>query len=192
MSFDLKSLGFTQEDLQERVIDRICENLLSSTEYSPDDGREYPVESRFKTAIDKRVKEQIDATINALAQKHVLPNVSQYIEELTIQQTNQWGEKKGSPVTFIEYLISRAQDYMREEVNSAGKSKAECDSYGWTGTKQTRITHLIHGHLHYSIETAMKDALKVATGEIARGIHETARLKLNEIAAGMKVAVTAK
>jgi len=191
MELSIASLGFTQEELQERVIDRICETLLSSIEYDPDDGGEHPVASKFQQAIKKRVVQQCDDTINAIAEKHILPNVAQYIEELTIQETNNYGEKRGQPTTFIEFLVGRAKNYMQEPVDSSGKNKSESGNSYWSG-KETRITHLIHQHLQYSIETAMKDAMNVATGEIARGIHETARLKLNEIAASMKVQVTTK
>lgn len=191
MNLDLASLGFTKEELQERVIDRICQNILATMEYDPESDSEYPIASKFQQAIKQRVEQKVNETISALAEKHVLPNVAQYIETLTIQQTNQWGEKRGEPVTFIEYLTQRAQDYMQEKVDWDGKSKAERSGYSWEG-KQTRITHLINSHLHFSIESAMKDALKVATGEIAKGIHETARVKLNEIAASLKVSVTTK
>lgn len=189
MNFDLAALGFTKEELQNRVIDQIVESVMYGR-YADEDGDETFRDSRFKQELDRRVQARIDDTINALAEKHILPNVSQYIEGLTLQQTNQWGEKKGAPVTFVEYLVQRAQAYMQEEVNSSGKTRAE-DSYGWSG-RQTRISYLIHEHLHLSIDTAMKESMKIATGEIARGLHETTRIKLNEIAANMKVAVSTK
>lgn len=188
---DLQQLGFTQEELQDRVVERICEQLLTSIEYDAE-GDEYPASSRFQSAIKDLIKKRVDETISAMAERYVLPNVAKYIEELTLQQTNSWGEKKGEPVTFIEYLVGRAQAYMQEEVNHEGKSQKEAGNYGWSGARQTRITHLINRHLQYSIETAMKNALNVATGEIAKGIHETAKIKLNEIASSMKVSVTTK
>lgn len=191
MNIDLQSLGFTQEELQDRVVERICEQLLTSIDYDPDSGEEAPVASRFQNAIKDMVKKRVDETINALAERYLLPNVGKFIEELTIQETNQWGEKRGEPVTFIEYLVGRGKAYMQEEVDNYGKTKAEANG-SWYGAKQTRITYLIHQHLANSIETAMKDAMKVATGEIAKGIHETARHKLNEIAASLKVSVATK
>lgn len=191
MSIDLKSLGFTQEELQERVVDRIVESVMTDRVYNPDDDCEYERHSQFREDLKKRIKTRIDEKVDELAQKFVLPNVSEYIENLTLQQTNQWGEKKGQSITFVEYLVQRAEAYMQEQVDWHGKSKAQDGGYSWSG-KQTRIAYLVHEHLHHNIETAMKDALKIATGEIARGLHETCRLKLNEIAAGMKVAVTTK
>lgn len=190
MSLDLQALGFTQEELQTRVIDQIVERVLTGV-YFDEDGDEVLRNSRFATELNKKIQDRIDTTISAIAEKHVLPNVTQYIEDLTIQETNQWGEKKGVKASFTEYLIGRAQAYMQEQVDHNGSDKSTSrDSY-WSG-KQTRITYLIHAHLHHHIETAMKDSMKTAMGEIAKGLHETTRLKLNEIAAGMKVAVTTK
>lgn len=190
MSLDIEALGFTKEELQDRVVERLCEMFLTTRGVDPfNDETEMPTQMRVQ--IEARVKQEISDRINAIAEAHVLPNVRAYIEELTLQQTSQWGEKKGEPLTFTEYLVDRAKAYMLEKVDYNGKGKDEAGGYSWTGT-QTRITHLVHQHLHYSIETAMKDALKTATGALAIGLHETCRVKLNEIAAGMKVAVTTK
>lgn len=188
MALDIESLGFTKEELQERVIERICRQVLESTGYDPDSGEEYPVESTFKRAVDQRVKETINTSINELAEKYVLPNVAQYIENLTLQATNKWGEKVGEPVTFIEYLTQRAEAYMQEKVDFQGKSKDENNGYSFNGT-QTRITHLVHQHLHYSIETAMKQALAIANSSIASGIQETVKLKLDELSKNLSVQV---
>jgi len=190
MSLDIESLGFTKEELQERVIERICTQLMESVGCD-EDGEEYPVSSTFRKAIDAKIKKHIDETISALADKHVLPNVAQYIENLTLQQTNQWGQKTAESITFIEYLVKRAEAYMQEKVDYSGKSKEESGSYSFNGA-QTRITYLINQHLQYSIETAMKSALQVANSAISKGIQETVKFKLEEIVAGLKVQVATK
>lgn len=178
---DLESLGFTKEELQERVIERLCEQIMDG-ERVDDEG--------FRKAIDDRIKNYINATVDALGEKHVLPNVVGMIENLNLQATNTWGEKQGGPVTFVEYLVKRADAYMQEKVDSQGKTKAE-DSYNWSG-KQSRMTYLVEKHLQYSIETAMKDALKVANESISRGIAKTVELQLQQIVSGIKVAAEVK
>ncbi|MDN7913721.1 hypothetical protein [Burkholderia cepacia] len=189
MNLDLEALGFTKEELQQRVIDQVSKSILSSVGWDDEDG-EYDVESKFTKTIQQRVIKHVDNTINALAEKHVLPNVADYIENLTLQATNKWGERTGEKLTFIEYLTQRAEAYMTEKVNHSGKSKAE-DSYSWSGT-QTRITYLVNQHLHFSIERAMKDALQIANSAISTGIQETVKLKLGEIAQSLKVSVATK
>lgn len=185
----LESLGFSQKELQERVVEKLCEQVLRSVGYD-EDGDEIDVDSKLSQTIEKRVKAHIDATINGLAEKHVLPNVATYIENLTLQATNKWGERRGEKVTFIEYLTQRAEAYMQEEVNYEGKPKGT-DSYSWHGT-QTRLTHMVNQHLHYSIETAMKSALQIANSAIAKGIEETVKIKLGEVTASLKVSTEVK
>lgn len=190
MELNLQALGFTQGELQQRVVDQVVERVLTGI-YFDEDGDEVERSSKFSQAIQAKVKVKIDETITALAEKYLLPNVSSYIENMLLQQTNQWGEKKGTSVTFVEYLIGRAEIYITEKVDSNGNDKAASNSSYWNGN-QTRITYLVEKHLHHSIETAMKESMKTALGSIAIGLHETCRLKLNEIAAAMKVAVTTK
>lgn len=187
----LESLGFTQEQLQERVVEKLCQQVLTSVGYDHESDIEFDVKSAFAVTIEKRVKAHIDDTINAMAEKHILPGVSDFIENLTLQATNQWGEKRGQKITFIEYLTQRAEAYMQEKVDFQGKSKGESGSYNWSGA-QTRVTHLVHQHLHYSIENAMKDAMRVATSAISTGIQETVKTKLAEISQTLKTKVELK
>jgi hypothetical protein len=184
MEITLEALGFTKDELQERVIERLCRQIMSGVSLD-EDGEEWETDSTFARKLNERVKEQVDASINAIAEKHILPNVAQFIEGLALQETNKWGEKKGAQVTFVEYLIQRAEHYMNEQVDFQGRAKGQ-DSYSWKGT-QTRLTHLVHEHLHYSIETAMKQALNIANGAITKGIQETVRIKLDEVAKALKL-----
>lgn len=190
MNLTLEQLGLDAEKLQDLIVERAVERLLVGRFYD-EDGEPIPAESQLRQQLDVAIRKRVEETINALAEKHVLPNVSDYIEGLTLQTTNEWGQKRGEPVTFVEYLVQRAQAYMQEKVNFEGKGQAECNGYSFTGT-QTRITHLMHKHLHFSIETAMKNALQVANSAIAQGIAETVKVKLAEVVAGLKTTVATK
>lgn len=187
---DLESLGFTKKELQDRVVESVSRKVLESVGYD-EEGDEVSTESKFLRTVEKRVKAHIDTSIQALAEKHILPNVAAYIENLTIQETNRWGEKAGTKVSFIEYLTQRADHYMREDVNYEGKTKTEANGYSWSRS-QTRVAHMIDKHLHYSIESAMKDALANANSAIVGGIQETVKIKLAEVANGLKLTVKAK
>jgi hypothetical protein len=186
MELDLKMLGITQEELQDRVIDGIVERIMNDrtfNEYGDPAGTE---PSSLRARIEKNVMARIDAGIAAVAEKHVLPNVESYLENFCLQETNQWGEKKkGAPVTFIEYLVAKANEYMGEQVDYWGKTKKDGD-YNWRG-KQTRVTHLINQHLQNNIETAMQQALGDINKSIAQGLYETCRLKINELAGTFKI-----
>jgi hypothetical protein len=172
-------LDISRQELQDTVVSALVEKL--SGELSDD------IEQRVQDEIRKKLQTQIEKKLDKL----IMPLVKAKLDNLTIPQTNRYGEAKGDPMTFIEYATKSAENYMCEKVNYEGQTQNERNGYSWTGT-QTRITHLVHQHLHYSIETAMKKALTDANSQIVKGIEETCKLKLAEISASMKVNVTHK
>ena len=187
MSIDLQALGISNEELVNRLVDKISQDLLVSIDID-EDGGEYRAKNDIAKKLDALIKQTIDAKVAALAEKHITPNINTYIENLTLQQTNKWGEKTGQQITFIEYLTKQAELYLVEPVNFEGKTKEECGSYSFNKS-QSRITHLIDKHLHYSIETAMKNALATANSAISEGITETVKIKLTEIVSKIKTEV---
>lgn len=178
MELTLESLGITQEELQEKVVDRLCEQILSSTGYD-EDGNEVTRESSFQRSLVEKVKKHVDSVIGVIAEKSVLPNVTKYIEDLCLQETNRWGEKVGKPVTFVEYLVGRADAYIKEEVSYNGKTRAE-DSYNWSKCT-TRIMYLINQHLHYNVEKAMTEALGLATKSVKESLEAAVKLALEQV-----------
>lgn len=187
MAISIQDLGITQEELISRVVDQLCESTLTRTRMD-DEGNEHSVPSEFHRQIKELIKQRIDTKINELAEIHILPKVSMLVENITLQETTRWGEKTGDPVSFIEYLTKRAESYIREEVDYQGKTKAEV-GYGWSKS-QTRITYLVNGHLHYSIDAAMKQALKDVNSELLKGIAETVKIKLEEASKKLKLSAT--
>lgn len=188
MELTLESLGLSKEEIQNRVVQRLADDLKGKYEYDTDEeGR--PIQYWEKSSLYKQVVEQVtkraDEAVAKLAETYILPRVSSFVEGLCLTETNKWGEKTGGTLTFTEYLVKKAEEYLTEKVNYNGKSKSE-ESYSWTGT-QTRLTFLVHQHLHYSIESAMKDAVKNANAVIVRGLEETVKMKLSEIASQLKV-----
>lgn len=189
-SLTIEALGLTKDELAERIVDRAAAQLLE-TVYVDDDGEENSKCSDFHRQMKDRIKARIDHSIDEIAARNVLPNVASYIEGLCLQETNKWGEKVGSPVTFTEYLVGRAEAYLTETVNYEGKTKGESGGFSWSGT-QTRLTHLIHKHLHFGVEAAMKEAVKNANAVIVGGLEQAVRIKLHEIASALKVEVKTK
>lgn len=188
MEFTCESIGLTKEELQERVVDGICKKLLIGYQYDSDEGGAYPIDTPFTKETKKLIAERITQTVSELAEKHVMPILSDKIENFCLQATNKWGEATSEKLTFTEYLVKRAEEYMLEKVNYDGKSKEESGGYSWSGT-QTRLASLIHKHLHYSIETAMKNAMNTANSTLVKALQETAKQKLAEISEVLNVSV---
>jgi hypothetical protein len=182
----LEALGFTKDEIFQRVVDTIVRDLTQSR-CEDEDGEVWFGESEFKRGLDKAVQARIDAEVVKTADQHIAPRIAELIDGVTFQQTNQWGEKRGEPMTFIEYLVERAEAYMTEPVNYEGKPRGT-DSYSWTA-KGTRVTYMIDKHLHYSIETAMKQALSEANAAIGKGLNEAVKVAIGNLTVQMKTEV---
>lgn len=186
---DLETIGITKQELQDRVVARIAEGLL--TEWVPGDPEEgepqrIQAPSRLEKAFRDLIGEQIKTAVNALAEKTVLPIVSGKVEDIVMQETNKWGEKTGQPCTFREYLVQRAEAWITEPTDFQGKGRGERGSYSWEA-KTTRIAYMIHEHLQYEIQSAIQKALADLNSNVAKGIHEAVKIKLDEALAGLKV-----
>jgi len=187
MSITLEELGLTQDQIQDRVVAALCRAALHTKTFD-EDGDECTISTDLKRRLDKVVEEGIDTAVQNLADKEVLPNVSEYIENLTLQATNKWGENKGESLSFTEYLVQRAEAYMQEKVDFQGATKGECYGSSFRGA-QTRLTYMIEKHLHYSIETAMKKVLADGNSAIVEGLEKTIKIQLDAISKKLSVKV---
>jgi hypothetical protein len=180
---ELKDLGLSNEKLTELVVERIVEELHSG---------EGDLVSTIESGVREKAQKAVLAKIEEISRTQVEPRVGELIETLVLRPTNKYGEPiKNAPTpTFREYLIQRTEEYITEKVDYQGRPRGS-DSYGWSGT-QTRLTHLIHQHLHYEIEQAMKQVIGDANKILAAGLQETVKVKLAEIMAALKVKVATK
>lgn len=175
---DLAELGLTKEDVLNRLVERLSESFINSDE-------EYG--SDFQQRLELSIKNQVDEKLNATLTAHVLPKITTMVDEISLQETNRWGEKLGTKLTFIEYLTQRADAYIREEVNFRGKTQAE-DSYSWQKSS-TRIAYMIHEHLQYSISRAMESALGNVHSSVRKGLEEAVKTALAEIKVSVNTTV---
>lgn len=191
MSISLSDLGLTQEELQGKIVEHLCNQMLH--EYAVyEEGDQYGKPSPFRKVLEATVTAKAEASIAALAERYILPQVGSFIENLCLQETNKWGEKQGAKFTFIEYLTKRADAYLVEPVDYEGRAKGERDSWSSWNAKTTRIAYMVDKHLQYSIETAMKQAVTNANAAIAEGIEKAVKIKLEEIVKALKVKVETK
>ncbi|MEL7111405.1 MAG: hypothetical protein AAGK93_00525 [Pseudomonadota bacterium] len=165
----------------------MVERLLYSEGFDEDGDIEIK-STKFQKQMKERIVAQVDGAIENIAAKNVLPNVEQYLLGFAIERTNQWGERKGEPVSFVEYITGRADEYIREKVDSQGRSKAEAGGYSWSA-KQERLAYLIDKHLQYAIENSLAKNLKTVQESIAESVAETVRLRLKEVTTKINVAV---
>lgn len=185
----LEELGMTKEELQDRVVERLCEELLNETifdEFGDQDKRA----STLRTKFDALIKQKIDAGLNAICEKHILPNAESHLENMVIQVTNSFGEKKGEPKTLMEYAVARCERWMMAEVDYKGEEKSN-QSWNYK-PEHSRLAWMIDKYLHSQIEKGIKEAMKDPIASIGKALGETAKIKLMEVAKNLKVNVETK
>ena len=185
----LEALGVSAEDLAERIIDQAVNALLYSTGFNPETEEEVTYENKFKKAIEEKIQKTVDQKIAAIASEHVLPKVGYLIEQANMRQTSKYGEPKGEPMTFKEYIAYRADEYMTEDVNLQGQSKNECiDSYNWR-SQGPRLTVLMKNYIKDSMETAAKSAVNDINKVIAKNIEKASKDAIAATVANLKVSI---
>lgn len=186
----LEALGITKADLIERIVEKAVSELMESHGFD-EDGDERTYESQFKHEINKRIQAAVDAKITALANEHLVPRVGEMIEAADMRQTNRYGEPESPPMTFKEYIASRAEVYMSEEVDINGLSKAEQnDYYNWRSCGP-RLTVLMRLYIKDTLEKNAKAAVNNVNEAIAKGLQKAATEAIAAAAANLKVAVSA-
>lgn len=189
-NFTLEELGLTPEILQERVVEMVTASLTTSIECD-EDGNEIESRSPFIRAMQSQVKALVDAKVQAIAERDLLPRIDSFIENIVLQQTNQWGEKNGKSVTFIEYLVQRADAYLKEPTDWHGRAKGEPGTdYNWSA-KTTRLVALIERNLAHSIQAALETALKNINASVAGGLEQAIKIQLDQVVKNIKVVAVA-
>lgn len=187
----LEALGLDTTELGNRIVDQAVQALLSSTGFNPDNEEEYSCESQFKREIHQRVKDAVDAKITAIAEEHLIPRIGEMIETADMRQTNRYGEPTSPSLTFKEYIASRAEAYMSEDVDYNGKSKSESgDSYNWR-TNGPRLTVLMRSYIRDTLEKSAKAAVADVNKVIAKNIEKAAVDAIHATASSIKVQVSA-
>lgn len=189
LNISLDQLGLTPEALADRVVELLAEQLTTSL-HSDDEGNPVHRESPFIREMQVQVKKAVDAKVQSLAEKHILPRIEEMLTGIVLQKTNDWGEKKGDPVTLVEYLVERADAYLREPTDHWGKARGEPGTdYNWKAST-TRIAGLIDKHLSFTIDSAMKKALAEVNASIVGGLEAAVKIQLGKITEQIKVVST--
>jgi hypothetical protein len=188
----LAALGITATDLEDKLVQRLAELAFREVDFDApllfaddDEPPSTPDEIRasaFRRKLMDAVKARIDGAIDRIATEHIVPKVDLLVENLTIKQTNQFGEQRGEALSFVEYLTARADRWLLEEVDYNGRSQAECRStgYSWHGKGTPRIVSLVDKHLQYSIQAMTDRALKDINSTIAGGLANAVKVALED------------
>lgn len=186
----LRGLGLSDEQITERLIDAAVDRLLERTvcAYEPgaDGAHEEEVPSEFAERVEARVRESVDAKLDAFFEAYMKPGVDSLIDNLTFQPTNTWGEPKKPPMTLREYVEKRRNEWWQEEVDNQGRNRKDAQRIGSFYPYGTRAAWLVDQHLRLHVERALKPTLEEANKLFADGLKKELISRVDELSARLK------
>lgn len=189
MQFDLQALGLSVEEIQQRVIDGIVEQICTD-KMEDENGDLVYVTSHFKQRITDVVLKRVDEQIERIVSPILEPQVDHWLESVRIQQTNTYGQPKTEPETLLEYSIRSLNEYCYTGVDWQGRTaeqRRKAGSSNWSERSETnRITFMIDQKLSKFMEEQMKDALKSANEAITGGLAAAVKFELQKLTAKIK------
>lgn len=173
----LSDLGISSEKLETKLLEILASDFWEKSYAGScdEDGRYHRLENLILSRLEKQTKESVDAAIEKLGAETLGPAIENFIQNYKVQQTNTYGEKKGEPKTFTEYLMDCATMYCVQPVDASGSP-----SNSYASKDNTRITYLIDKHLKNEIEKLVKTHIHEANKLFAKGLNETVRMMINE------------
>jgi len=179
----------TQDELQERVVAKIVEDLLQTWTTDDDDGGDYQVASKLRTGLEAGVREAIDAKVNTVCERHIVPMVEQMVDTITIQPTNRYGEPKSEPLTFIEYITKMGREWLLQSVDYQGCAVGDRDYSSGNGKNPTRLQKIVGDKVEKAIGETLTDATKAVKDTFVPMLETVVRDKLAEISTSLNIGI---
>lgn len=156
---NLQDLGITNEDLVNRLVERLAEGLLDNDETFAD---------RVHRSVQERIKEQTEWIAHGIAKEEIERQVKAVIDA-PWQESTSWGEKRGEPKTFRELVNEKIAATLIRRVDSNGRLLEY-------GEGQKLIDFLIRSQ----VEATVKDEIKTAVTAAATAARNEVLGKVNE------------
>lgn len=179
----LATLGITREDVLNCTVKELVKQILGNDHDQDDEDFSYSgLETRVNRETQKFIEAKLTDQVSAKCSEVFTPLIESNLADFTLQQTNTWGEKVGRTLTLTEFVVMRVDAFMKEEVDSNGRTAEECrarhDSFYKKGT---RVSQAIDRYFEISMKTAMDQVLKDGASILTEGIKKAAEGALGDI-----------
>ena len=178
---NIDQLGISQETLVNMVVDKIASSILDSRIEGDDFSShvELQFEKRVGEQVKKAIEQGIEKVIGQTTQDAIENAVRTMVDSTTFTETSRYGEPKKPPITWREMLVSKAEHYLSEPVDSDGKPKGQ-GGYD-SRYDATRAAWLIYRYMGKELHDAAAKMLANANAQIVGGMKKAIEQKLSEI-----------
>lgn len=171
MTIPLEALGFSREEIQNKIVDAAVEDLLSGVSVD-DEGNAHRMASRLRESFNTELTQRIADTVSNLVSTLVTP---EYIRATTFPRYSKYGEKKGDPLTFKEFVEQCVSKILDAKVDDSGKI-LEPGSYGYDRGK-----HFMSGLVEKAVERELREAIQKGLINIQQEVTNALKAAATEI-----------
>lgn len=186
MEFSCEMLGITQDQMRDMVIEKMADKALEEVGLDEEGNAYKHMNKAVLNAVYKRVDVMVHEAVTKILSETTEKGIEEWVAGLGFLRTNNYGEPKGEPLTFREWLEKKVSAWFNEKVDANGSTS------GYGSKDTNRLSLIIHKHIHYHVQTCVERVIKDGNAVIAGGIEANVKQALSDIAAKMKVTVTTK
>ncbi|MBK3776333.1 hypothetical protein GAY31_19625 [Azospirillum brasilense] len=137
------------------LVSRLCANTM--------------LRDAVKSAAERAIEKQIDEAIQ--------PVLNDLLSTVTLTKTNEWGEKKGEPMTIREFAAKTVMDSLNELVDYQGKPIT--DSYSRSSAKR-RYVHIVEQMCSAEVRQEVAKAATSLKANVGQAFGELVKNALND------------
>lgn len=159
----MPAFSFDPAAIQALVVEQTVAALVSR--FSADAAIRKAIQSAAEQAIEKQIDEAVQ------------PVLTDLLSTVTLTKTNEWGEKKGEPMTIREFAAKTVTDSLNELVDYQGKPVT--DSYSRNGAKR-RYVHIVEQMCTTEVRQEVQKAAATLKANVGQAFGELVKSALND------------
>lgn len=123
----------------------------------------------LERSLEKSIADEVSAIVSETVTSKVGAIIDGVLDE-KMQRTNEWGEKKGEPLTLREMIAREKEAWLSERVNNEGKAVG--NSYG---TYDTRLQYLMKAYVKDRFGKEISAELQKTVDDLKAQMKDNAR-----------------
>jgi hypothetical protein len=176
----LNSLGLSAEEIERKIIQQCTDDLMRQY-YTHEDGESAGHgKSTIVEKLEEKMAERIDAALEKVVSERFSAQLPQLLADFIFTPTSRYGEKKGKPRTFLEYVTDHAKEWAEQRVNDQGSVVGK-DQYSYSNHK-TRFQRLLDEKVSADVNAALAQILKDGHSILITGLADELKRRMTEMA----------
>jgi len=183
---DLKELGFTQEELQQKVVETIVHDLMKQKNYDYDEDCACLGDSAFSRKLSSMMDDKIEESMRAMFEQKASGEIKVMIDEFIINHTDKCGEKINESESLSQFIVKKAESILNERVKFNG---VKSDSYNSRDTT-TRLEYMFNKAFDGKVSKLIDESVDHIKQTIENSLEESIQQRISTAFTKMRANLT--